>query len=168
MNYDKLSVVYKTSPGSDWVELKKLSETARNKWAWLEEEIDLPEEALTEAMQIAFYYDDSNEHGWGAGVDNVELFHNTTSVNTLSLDSEILVFPNPNNGIFDIQIKGIDEPNIMIFVYNIEGQLVLERAVKNLNNNHLERVNLSGEAKGIYQLLIKSGPKEYKGKITIQ
>ncbi len=167
-NYDKLSVVYRTSSEADWVEIKTLDATAANKWAWMEEKIDLPEEALTEEAQIGFYYDDSNEHGWGAGIDNIEIFHNTTLVSLLTLDSEIKVFPNPSNGVFDISIMNIDESNIRIFVYNITGRVIFEKTIENLSNNHIERVNLEGKAKGIYQLLIKSGHKEYKTKITVQ
>ena len=167
-NYDKLSVVYRASPSEDWIVLKKLDDTANNKWDWIEESVDLPAEALTEEMQAGFFYDDSNEHGWGAGIDDVELFHNTTSVNILSPGSEINVFPNPNNGVFDIKFKGIDEPHIQISVYDINGRIVFEKPVSNIGLIHFEKVNLSGEAKGIYQLIIKCGRKEFKGKITIQ
>jgi hypothetical protein len=78
------------------------------------------------------------------------------------------VFPNPSNGVFDISIMNIDESNIRIFVYDITGRVIFEKAIENLSNNHIERVNLEGEAKGIYQLLIKSGHKEHKTKITVQ
>jgi hypothetical protein len=167
-NYDKMSVVYRPSPSDEWVELEKLRETATNSWTWQEKEINLPEEALTEEAQIGFFYDDSNEHGWGAGVDLVELFHNTTSVNLLSQNADIKVFPNPNKGMFEIRFSGLSEPDLKIFVYDVRGRAVYNNELINPLSDHVERIDLSDHPAGIYQLVIRSGHIEYTNKINVQ
>ena len=167
-NYDKMSVVYRSSPSDEWVELEKLRETATNRWTWAEEEINLPEEALAEEMQIGFYYDDSNEHGWGAGVDMVELFHNTTSVNLINNSDDISIFPNPSQGIFEISFSGLVEPNLSIIVYDLSGRAIFDSTILNPLSNHVERIDLSDQPKGIYQVLIRSGRKEHIRKVSIK
>ncbi len=167
-NYDKLSVVYRTSLSGDWVNLKKLSDSGTNSWKWVDDEIDLPVEALVEEFQLAFFYDDSNEHAWGAGIDNVELFHNTTAVHLIENDTDIKVYPNPSKGEFDIIIKGLDQLDIQVLVYDVSGRIVFEKNIENIETNHHERINLTNRDKGIYQVIIRSGQREFKTKITVQ
>jgi len=165
--YDKLFAVYRTSPDDEWVNIERLRNTSSNSWKWEEYEIDLPEEAMVEGVQIGFYYDDSNEHAWGAAVDNVSLFHNTTSVNLLSDEYDILIYPNPSKGLFDLSVQGLPQPGFKISIYDINGKLVLDRKINNISFNHNETIDLTKEGKGIYQIVIRSGKAEYKTKITI-
>jgi hypothetical protein len=64
---------------------------------------------------------------------------------------QISVYPNPNNGVFVIDMNF--EGNKTIEVYNISGQLILSKYINTLN----QEINLIDYAKGIYYVKVSNG-----------
>jgi hypothetical protein len=167
LNYDKFSLHYRTSPDSAWIKLKDLTPPSRNDWVWDTTEVNLPEKALTKNMQLSFYYSNSNQFAWGAAVDDIQLYLNTTGIENLDNQSGIKVYPNPSNGRFIIEIPPVTD-NITIRITDNNGRLIRQRQVPPRMAGQFEPLDLSGQPKGIYFIVIRSGPAEWKEQVTIQ
>jgi sugar lactone lactonase YvrE len=88
------------------------------------------------------------------------------ALNKLNIDNEkINVYPNPNNGIFNIQLSAINNKS-SIFVYNILGLLVYQSLLNSTNT----QIDLSNNANGIYlfRVLTETGNLLREGKLLIQ
>ena len=73
-----------------------------------------------------------------------------TSINESENNSSTInVFPNPNNGEFNVNLNSISE-NTIIEVYNAIGQLIVKQKANRLNNS----LNLKNEVNGIYTIRI--------------
>lgn len=79
----------------------------------------------------------------------------TLGINSNEFASSILMFPNPTNGITNIQLKNSFE-TIEATVYNITGQTILN---KNFSNTNSFTINING-SNGIYFLAIKTNSGE--------
>jgi hypothetical protein len=66
-------------------------------------------------------------------------------------DSELVIYPNPTEGI--VNIKGAGEKNLEITVCNVYGETLLKVSDS-------PAIDLSGFAKGIYFLTVRSGGKK--------
>jgi hypothetical protein len=119
-------------------------------------------------MQIGFYYTNSNTFAYGAAIDDVQLFMNTTSAKAIDYLSDITVFPNPGNGLFNLNMVLAKPGDVTIRVINITGQTILERKLDYSSGMISESLDLTGQPKGIYQLIIQSAAGECIEKITLQ
>lgn len=122
---------------------------------------------MTDKMQIGFFYDDSKEYAWGAAVDDVELFHNTTSIQTIDQLATLRVYPNPSHGEFVFEMNS-KPGTYTLRVINNTGQVVREIIRTSDNGNLTENLDLTREPKGVYYLLISSPDGEWKEKLTVQ
>jgi hypothetical protein len=168
MKFDQLHVVYRPDIESEWVILKELEPGTGSGWVWLEKAINLPQEALLDGMQIGFYYDDSNAHAWGAGIDDIELSVNTTSVFNMELNGRLDVFPNPNNGTFDIQIELDELQDVSLTLRDMQGRKIWENEFRPEGLKCGYKVNMGNVAPGNYQLFMESGKLKYSRKIIVQ
>jgi len=168
MDYDHLYFVWKTPAGDRWNIQEEILKPSGFGWPWGEKEFDLPQDLLVEGAQIGFMYDDSDEHGWGAGIDDVQLFVNTSSIFDLELASKLSIFPNPSNGQFDILIKDAEPGSLSLEVTDVTGKLIYEKEYAQGTTQVNEQLNLTDQAKGVYNLTIKNGDRTYSTKLTIQ
>ncbi|MBT3244428.1 MAG: T9SS type A sorting domain-containing protein [Bacteroidetes bacterium] len=167
-NYDKLSLVYRLSAQDDWSILKVLEGTATNSWTWLEQEIVLPDEILTEELQLGFLYDDSKQHAWGAGIDDLQLYVNTSSVYVLASESELSLYPNPNHGEFQLSMTLNQPGTVQILLYDLAGRKVWEESFEASENKVSKAVTLPAIDAGLYQFMIKTLDQEFSKTISIQ
>ncbi|MCD4795473.1 MAG: T9SS type A sorting domain-containing protein [Bacteroidales bacterium] len=90
----------------------------------------------------------------------------TINVGGVSVDvltGDISIFPNPNNGIFNIDLQslsGIAD----VKIYNINGKEIYEFKT----SSDILEVNLTNYAKGVYFVRIISGNETYNGKIILK
>jgi photosystem II stability/assembly factor-like uncharacterized protein len=166
-SFDKFSVQYRPAADSAWVKLIDMTPPSKIGWVWDTTQVNLPEKALTDKAQIAFYYDNSNEFAWGAAVDDVDLFVNTTSVQTIENSESLKVFPNPNHGQFRVEVATGSNSEIRFQIVNVTGQVVLEKFIRNNSGSFSEKIDLSTQPKGVYLLTVRSESAEWKQKITI-
>ena len=166
--YDKFSVNYRISPDSAWIKLADLKPPGNTAWLWDTTQFNLPEKVLTARAQIGFLYDNSNQYAYGAAVDDVELFVNTTAVETIDNATSMKVYPNPNQGRFTLELASGISGEFKLQIINIAGQVVLEKTFENSSGKLTEMIDLSAQPKGVYQLTVRSKSTEWKQKITIQ
>lgn len=89
----------------------------------------------------------------------------TVGINELQVESEkVKVFPNPNNGVFTVEIKN-EELKIKntVEVYNMLGEEIYNKEL----NSATGQINLSNQPAGIYLYRIISEKGELVGKLVI-
>jgi len=84
---------------------------------------------------------------------------NASDVNYLSANN-ILIYPNPTDGIFTINLQNIEMP-CHILINDISGRTIRD----NLLINKTTQINLSEQANGIYFIKITQNNKVFTGKI---
>lgn len=83
-------------------------------------------------------------------------------LNTLSSDaSSIMVFPNPNNGLFTLTSTEVSD-NLFIEIYNSIGQLIHIQKIETENT----QLDLKHFANGIYYIKIKASENNYQVKFV--
>ncbi|SHI73641.1 zinc-dependent metalloprotease [Flavobacterium haoranii] len=90
----------------------------------------------------------------------------TLSVNSFSSLEDLVLYPNPNNGTFNIQMNLLEE-NTSIKVFDIRGRLMADRKV-NATGLVNEVVNLQSAQSGIYLVTIENGSKKVTKKIVVE
>jgi len=81
------------------------------------------------------------------------------------VQSPIAVYPNPNNGVFVIDIPEGNRDNYVVEIRNALGQLIYTDKIQ---TGGLKNINVSGESKGVYSLTIQSQKAKLINKIIIQ
>jgi len=158
-NYDKLSLVYRTDPTEEWINISDMRATATNRWIWKEISLVIPEEALVDNVQFGFSYNDSKQHAWGAAIDDIQLYINTSSIMELSVSNQVLVYPNPTNGTFSFEMDLAEISDIQIVLFDITGKAVWTEVVKPTSLHVSKSFNLDHLSSGSYQLSAKIGKK---------
>ena len=84
----------------------------------------------------------------------------------VALDGEFSLFPNPSNGILNIQFIAIDElkSNLNVTITNSLGQTVLSEEVNKQNS----ALNIEHLSDGLYYVTVKTKNKTFTQKIVVQ
>lgn len=82
--------------------------------------------------------------------------------------SILQVYPNPGRDIFNILAEGLENPEVHIILYNLNGQVLQRQSIANMQGMISTRVDLSRYASGIYQLLLIDGKQVANHRIIKQ
>lgn len=88
-----------------------------------------------------------------------------TGIESNTFISGIHIFPNPTNGELFLEAKG-DCENVVVSVINPLNQVILQQQL-DFSNQPMLNINLTGQARGIYYLRIKSDEGERVEKIIL-
>lgn len=115
----------------------------------------------TEAGQLCFVLSETNSATNHIMIDNVTITRseNQISVNPKTND-EIKIYPNPNNGIFNLT----DIQNAKITITDITGKIIYSE--NNLKNN--SKIDLRSFANAIYFIKIEDNNKIFHNKIVLE
>ena len=91
----------------------------------------------------------------------------------VSIDEGILgeavnIYPNPNNGVFSIEIEGLQQQTAEILVLDLNGKTVFQKMISNMTSMELTNVDLQNLSKGTYFAKVKVGEHELVRKVMIQ
>ncbi|MBI3500578.1 MAG: T9SS type A sorting domain-containing protein [Bacteroidetes bacterium] len=89
---------------------------------------------------------------------------NTAGVNEIAEQENILLYPNPTNGVFTV--SGLRSTIFGLNIYNIMGEKVTRSVIPNAVRNLT--IDISNQANGIYFLQVNTIEKIYTAKIIIQ
>ena len=105
--------------------------------------------------------------GDGLFSENLEVqLDNTTDVAELSAQDMILVYPNPNQGNFNI-LASSQIANANIMVYNMVGEKVFSHQA-NMNNGETMNIGLENYPKGLYILSVITADFRFTEKLIIK
>ncbi len=94
----------------------------------------------------------------------LELSLETTSVNEQDKLKELRVFPNPSDGLFQLETKGGMPGEGQLEIFHISGQRIGQRAWAAPRTT----VDLSGLPSGAYLLRLRSGEDAWTGKVMVK
>ena len=100
----------------------------------------------------------------------IEVTDSTSASKTIGDDQDIIIFPNPTNGIVDIEIIGLnsDELRIPVQVYNVEGRKIQNTTLTNYSSTYKGIVSLIHHPEGIYFLNFEIGNDNHMLRVVKQ
>ena len=87
-------------------------------------------------------------------------------VQNLSIE-QLKIFPNPNQGIFNLQFTLPKKGDTSIRVMSSEGRILFANDLKNFEGDFSQRIDLSNNPAGIYYVMIKQGRFSISKKVII-
>ena len=78
------------------------------------------------------------------------------------------IFPNPSNGLFNLNLDSHNEINAHITITNFLGELVYKEDMRIREGEYNSKIDLKDRAIGIYLLSINTNKQSFKQKIVIQ
>ncbi|AEH00611.1 reprolysin-like metallopeptidase [Lacinutrix sp. 5H-3-7-4] len=81
--------------------------------------------------------------------------------------SDFSVFPNPNNGSFNVKFNNLSQNDIMISVFDVRGRSVFKNEFKSTTNFE-ETINLNNVEAGMYILQVSDGANSQTKKIIVK
>ena len=84
-----------------------------------------------------------------------------------SLNAQVSVFPNPNNGVFNLKVNAASPVTGQIFVYDAIGRKIYEQPI-DIIGAYNTTINLSGFAAGIYSVQVHTPNGTAVKKISVQ
>lgn len=136
--------------------------TAENGSNFTAEIIPCPAECPDNSKSMIISSDNYNEEI----ESKYDTIYNKDTKNEID-EFEFQVYPNPNNGIFNIDVQTTNKTDLIIELMNIQGQIIYRNNVKGVSI-YKDQVNVSDFAKGIYFLRINTVDKVEIRKIVIQ
>jgi len=139
---DELKVFYKNSLTGPWVLLAYYNTDISE---WTQDIIPLPD--LTNEYYIAFQ--GYSEWAHGVTLDDVTV-DIATAISDKLENVNLNMYPNPNSGLFTLDISTINVNELDIKITNLQGKVIFQK--NNFNNitNIKEQIDLRNNAKGIY------------------
>ena len=93
---------------------------------------------------------------------------NCTGVEEFSFTNDVNVYPNPNNGMFNISITNANFNNLTISINDVEGREVYASQDKIGGTEFSKQINLDELAKGVYYIKLSNGTETNIKKLVIQ
>jgi hypothetical protein len=110
----------------------------------------------------------SNICGAGPVSENlVVVLDNTTSIDDMA-GFEVKIYPNPNSGIFKLNLSTQQTDGIKLSIRNMLGEIIISDTYIPVNGQINQTFNLEAYAEGIYFLVIDNGEHTRIEKIVLQ
>ena len=90
-----------------------------------------------------------------------------TSINNELAFEKLSLFPNPNNGQFQLQIDGLRANNLDVTILNVLGQNIIQRKLEVNNGYKNEDFNLSAHSRGVFLIRIAEGNKMITNRVVV-
>ncbi len=91
-----------------------------------------------------------------------------TDIDELTASNSVSMFPNPNNGLFQINILAIKSAKMSYTLADETGRIALAKELGNVAGSRTENIDATQCAKGIYYLSIHMGDVTHISKLIIQ
>jgi hypothetical protein len=91
---------------------------------------------------------------------------NPLSINEYSSPSIVSIYPNPTNGLFNVELTLTATQNVTMKVFNVLGKVVVEKSFTNISSG-IYSIDLSTEAAGLYFVEVASPTSKTVKKINV-
>jgi len=103
------------------------------------------------------------------GTDEVTVeLKNCTGIGENSAGVSVEVYPNPNNGIFTLELNSLHSDKVNIKIVSINGSVVFEQNNVTVNGNHRQSINLNGFSKGVYNIFVSGDDYKLYKKVVVR
>ncbi|MEW6470025.1 MAG: T9SS type A sorting domain-containing protein [Bacteroidota bacterium] len=90
-----------------------------------------------------------------------------TGMEGLFAEGSFSVYPNPNNGSFEVNFTADNTDNYTVTVTNTIGEVVYEDKVENFAGNYARKIDLMTAGKGVYLLTVSNGKHQSVKKVIV-
>jgi subtilisin family serine protease len=94
-------------------------------------------------------------------------YQQTSSLADLSMDSDVILYPNPTNGEFVVRISGLNE-DVRVTITDALGRIVRDATIIPAQNESNVNFDLTGVVKGVYMVVFEGASGTFTKKVTIQ
>ena len=110
-----------------------------------------------------------NFYGWGRinAKKTLNLVPLSSTLDRADASAQLVVFPNPSKGVFNLQMTEILRGSFSLEVSNLMGQIVFKKSLQSIDKQEVMNVDLSNIAKGIYFLRLRNEDVFMTKKIVI-
>lgn len=122
------------------------------------------------ASYCGSYYIFKSNNGEGNEMIEVNVIDaSSVGIKNVSKDENmVMVYPNPNCGLFSVKMNGLNDGNLSIEVYNIYGQL-LQNVQGSVQSKNMEQaIDLSSLPNGVYMLKVGNNTNTVIKKVSVQ
>jgi photosystem II stability/assembly factor-like uncharacterized protein len=111
-----------------------------------------------------YFWDQNN--GWAAAENGpIAKYQNSLNANDFNQNEALIVYPNPNNGIFTIKL-GEPKANIQLEIYDVIGKQVYSNNY--LNVDEFVEIDFNPPKNGVYFIKIYDGINLFNSKVIIK
>jgi len=105
-----------------------------------------------------------------SGTDSIEMIFNGPCVGIGELFDNVTVdyYPNPTNGLVNLEVIGLEGKDLEIAVINIFGQVILNNTVSNIGTQFQRQLDLSTQAQGIYFVRLTADGQSKMDRIVVK
>jgi subtilisin-like proprotein convertase family protein len=136
---------------------------------WYEETIGLlideTNPILTPLVDGTYYCVVTDVNGCVATSNSINFIY--SDISNFNQNAKVSVYPNPNNGIFNLEINSDLDHSMQIQLVSVQGQIVYSSQIE-VSSNFSEDFDFSDLAPGIYSLHLMNGDFNKISKIVIQ
>lgn len=153
---DHLRIFFRRNRDETWVPIIDLPTSGTGAgYKWRKYNLELPADSYTAEAQIGFQYDDGNDFGYGAAIDNVVIDEQATSGVETNLENiAINLYPNPAGDETTLEISGNYSGKVTLKLISIDGKILWSKIRQNQTEGS-ETINLKGIAKGMYYIVVE-------------
>ncbi|MCK4664484.1 MAG: choice-of-anchor J domain-containing protein [Bacteroidales bacterium] len=90
------------------------------------------------------------------GFDEIVITFITDINDITGLNTRVNIYPNPNQGLFNLEIFSNNNTDFAIEIINVQGQVVYSKNILNVSE-YSENIDISGFSKGFYYLKVNTG-----------
>ena len=118
---------------------------------------------LINSPTITLSDQNTNETGVQIIISNTDITININEKNGSELLKNIQIYPNPSNGVFNIENP--DKEDYLFELINIEGKVIYKEQINASEN--IKQIDISNYSKGMYYIKINTKDNQYTGKIIV-
>ena len=83
-----------------------------------------------------------------------------TGMNDLFVNNQMDVYPNPNNGEFNLAFNVVNSDNYLVSITNELGQIVYTEKLDNFSGLYSKKIDIAGLRKGVYMLSVSNSKNQ--------
>ena len=154
---DHLKVFFRKNQNYQWVLIIDLPTSGIDtNFKWEKYNLELPADCYTAEAQLGFQYDDGNDLGYGAAIDNVVIDEVATSgIENNPENFSAKLYPNPAENETTLEISGGLAAQVTIKLISIDGKILWSKVSENQPLKQ-ETISLKGISKGLYYVVVEA------------
>lgn len=135
---------------------------------WASANIDLS--AFDGKSEVIISFKAISDYGNNLYIDDINVYNSTSvSIETPVNANTVVMYPNPANNQFNLDIELAENANVSYSILNNLGQKVIEASLGNLNaGSQTQKINISDLAQGIYLVQININGSIITKKLTVK
>lgn len=101
--------------------------------------------------------------------DTIELVLDLcTGISNPTETANIRYYPNPTDGLLQMEISGMVGENVVVTVTSLQGRVVYQESITNLPGDYRKVIDLSTSAQGIYLVQVTTSSRSFVNRVSVK